>query len=176
VEQQSKQEIESKRKKDSDSANGTSNGVHEFAPELQPQVTAALEAEKQSLEKGIDAWKKMVAVAPTAWPPRRELARVYKKAERWNAFIEVMKDAVEKASWSHPEDKIPLLLEMITVYRERLKLDVMVVNAFNQILSIDPENLEASSALAAQYEQMKRWPDLIALLRKRAGVVSEPAE
>jgi len=176
VEQQSKQESESKRKKDSDSANGTSNGVHEFAPELQPQVTAALEAEKQSLEKGIDAWKKMVAVAPTAWPPRRELARVYKKAERWNAFIEVMKDAVEKASWSHPEDKIPLLLEMITVYRDRLKLDVMVVNAFNQILSIDPENLEASSALAAQYEQMKRWPDLIALLRKRAGVVSEPAE
>jgi pyruvate dehydrogenase complex dehydrogenase (E1) component len=54
-------------------------------------VAAAAEAEKISVEKGIDAWKKVVAAAPQAWAPRRELARVYKKAERWNAFIEVMK-------------------------------------------------------------------------------------
>jgi tetratricopeptide (TPR) repeat protein len=139
-------------------------------------VTAALEAEKQSLEKGIEAWKKLVSAAPGTWPPRRELARVYKKAERWNAFIEVMKDAIEKAHWSDPDDKVPLLLEMIEVYRDRLKLDVMVVNAFSQILSIQPDNLEASQALAAQYEQMKRWPDLISLLRRRASVVPETSE
>ena len=59
---------------------------------------------------------------------------------------------------------------MIEVYRDRLKLDVMVVNAFNQILSIQPNNFEAADALAAQYETMKRWPDLIALLRKKAAV------
>ena len=59
---------------------------------------------------------------------------------------------------------------MIEVYRDRLKLDVMVVNAFNQILTIQPTNFEAADALAAQYETMKRWPDLIALLRKKAAV------
>ena len=64
---------------------------------------------------------------------------------------------------------------MIEVYRDRLKLDVMVVNAFNQILTIQPDNFEAADALAAQYEAMKRWPDLIALLRKKASVV-ETAE
>ena len=96
---------------------------------------------------------------------------MYKKAERWNAFIEVMKEAVEKANWSSPEDKIPVLEEMIEVYRDRLKFDVMVVNAFNQILTIQPDNFEAADALAAQYETMKRWPDLIALLRKKAAVV-----
>ena len=51
-----------------------------------------------SVEKGIDAWKKIVAAAPASWAPRRELARVYKKAERWNALIEVMKEEVEKAN------------------------------------------------------------------------------
>ena len=59
---------------------------------------------------------------------------------------------------------------MIEVYRDRLKLDVMVVNAFNQILNIQPTNFEAADALAAQYETMKRWPDLISLLRKKAAV------
>ena len=94
-----------------------------------------------------------------------------RRRERWNAFIEVLKEAVEKTTWSSPEDKIPILEEMIEVYRDRLKLDVMVVNAFNQILNIQPNNFEAADALAAQYEAMKRWPDLIALLRKKAAVV-----
>src|SRR5260370_23943068 len=52
----------------------------------------------------------------------------------------------------------------------------MVVNAFNQILNIQPANFTAADALAAQYENMKRWPDLISLLRRKAGVVTEPAE
>src|SRR4029077_19374009 len=154
----------------------SSNGHDDFPPEVAPQASAALEAEKQSGERGLGAWKKVAAAAPGAWAPRRELARVYKKAERWNAFIEVMKEAVDKASWHAPEDKIPVLLEMIEVYRERLKLDVMVVNAFNQILSIQPTNFEAADALAAQYETMKRWPDLISLLRKKAAAVETPAE
>ncbi len=139
-------------------------------------MQAAGEAEKQSVEKGIDAWKKIVAAAPASWAPKRELARVYKKAERWNAFIEVMKDAVDKANWAAPDDKIPLLFEMIEVYRDRLKLDVMVVNAFNQILNIQPTNEQAGDALAAQYETMKRWPDLISLLRRKAGAVTETSE
>src|SRR3954464_3453966 len=87
VDQQSKQRQEkghTKRKKDDDEGTGGGNGAPhaDFPPELLTQANAALEAEKQSVEKGIDAWKKVVAAAPSSWPPRRELARVYKKAER----------------------------------------------------------------------------------------------
>ncbi|MFL5304124.1 MAG: tetratricopeptide repeat protein [Polyangia bacterium] len=185
MDQQSKQgQGHGKRKKEDEAAvsggngssNGTSAALDDFPAELAAPVQAAFEAEKQSVDKGIDAWKKIVASAPTAWAPRRELARVYKKAQRWNAFIEVMKDAVDKANWSRPEDKIPVLREMIEIYRDPLKLDVMVVNAFNQILTIQPNNFEAADELAAQYEGMKRWPDLISLLRKKAAVVESPAD
>ena len=99
---------DAKRKPTSENAvlasggNGSPGTHDEFPAELLNQVAAAQEAEKVTVEKGIDAWKKIVAAAPAAWAPRRELARVYKKAERWNAFIEVMKEAVEKAKWSSP--------------------------------------------------------------------------
>ena len=118
MDQQSKQGQEpGKRKKEDEAAvssgngssNGSSAGHDDFPTELAGPVQAAFEAEKQSVDKAIDAWKKIVASAPTAWAPRRELARVYKKAQRWNAFIEVMKEAVDKANWSRPEDKIPVL-------------------------------------------------------------------
>jgi golgin subfamily B member 1 len=158
---------------DKDQTNGA---LDDFPPELREQAAAALEAEEQSLDKGIDAWKKLVASAPNAWPPRRELARVYKKAERWKACVETLKEGVEKAHWESPEEKVPVLFEMVEVYRDRLKLDVMVVNAFNQILTIQPDNLQAVDALSAQFEQMGRWPELISILRKRAQVVAESPE
>jgi tetratricopeptide (TPR) repeat protein len=153
------------------------NGILEdFPPELREQAAAAFEAERASVDKGIDAWKKVVASSPTEWAPRRELARVYKKAERWKACVEVLKEGVEKATWSSPEKKVPVLFEMVELYRDRLKLDVMVVNAFNQILTIQPDNLEAVDALASQYQGMGRWPELISLLRKKAAVVESPEQ
>jgi tetratricopeptide (TPR) repeat protein len=155
----------------------TSNAVLEdFPTELQTQAAAALEIESQSVEKGIDAWKKIVTAAPSAWEPRRELARVYRRAERWKACVEVLKEAVEKATWSAPEAKVPVLLEMVELYRDRLKLDVMVVETYNRILAIQPNNIEVMDALAAQYEVIPRWPELIAVLRRKAAIVTSDEE
>jgi tetratricopeptide (TPR) repeat protein len=162
---------------ESKSADRSSNGILEdFPPELREQAAAALDAERVSVDRGIDAWKKVVAGAPGEWLPRRELARVYKKAERWKAAVEILKEGVEKATWPSPEKKVPVLFEMVELYRDRLKLDVMVVNAFNQILTIQPDNIDAVDALAAQYQTMGRWPELISLLRKKAVVIEAPEE
>jgi len=182
VDHQSKQgqsQGHGKRKKDEEAGASNGNGasgVIEFPEELAGKAKAAYEAEKQSVDKGIAEWKKLVTSAPGEWAPRKALADLLKRAERWNAFVEVMKEGVEKAKWASPEDKIPVLREMIEVYRDRLKLDVMVVNTYNQILTIQPTNASAADELAAQFEAMKRWPDLIALLRKKASVVEEKDE
>lgn len=160
-----------KGREDKRSGSGPNGILEDFPPEMRDAAAAAFDAEAQSVDKGIDAWKKLVAGAPAEWAPRRELARVYKKAERWKLCVEVLKEGVEKATWSSAELKVPVLFEMIELYRDRLKLDVMVVNAFNQILTIQPDNLEAVDALAGQYQGMGRWPELISLLRKKAAVV-----
>jgi tetratricopeptide (TPR) repeat protein len=159
---------------DEEQSHQSPNGaLDDFPVELRDQAAAALEAETSSLERAIDAWKRLVSSAPTAWAPRRELARVYKQAERWKACVETLKEGVEKAVFPSQAEKIPVLFEMVEVYRDRLKLDVMVVNAFNQILTIQPDNLQAVDALARQYESMGRWPELIAILRKKAAVVTD---
>jgi len=157
----------------------TSNGtLDDFPAELRIQASAALDAERQSIEKGIDAWKKLVGSAPTASEPRRELARVYKQAERWKACVEILKEAVEKAVWPIPDAKVPLLLEMVEIYRDRLKLDVNVIDAYHRILAIQPTNVEVMDALVAQLEGSAnpRWPDIIALLRKKAASAGSTQE
>jgi len=157
----------------------TSNAtLEDFPAELHNQAEAALDAERQSIEKGIDAWKKLVSAAPTVWEPRRELARLYKQAERWKACVEILKEAVDKASWSVPDAKIPLLLEMVEIYRDRLKLDVNVIDSYNRILVIQPGNVEIMDALIRQLESSPnpRWPDIISLLRKKAAAVESAGE
>lgn len=157
----------------------TSNGtLEDFPAELRTQAESALDAERQSIEKGIDAWKKLVGSAPGAWEPRRELARLYKQAERWKACVEILKEAVEKASWPTPDAKVPLLLEMVDIYRDRLKLDVNVIDSYNRILVIQPGNIEIMDALIRQFESSAnpRWPDIIGLLRRKAAVVQSPEE
>ena len=67
-----------KRKKESSAVSG--NGVPDDLPsELKTKANAANEAAKQSVDKGIDAWKKIVAEAPKAYAPRRALADLYRR-------------------------------------------------------------------------------------------------
>ena len=106
--------------------------------------------------------------APAAWEPRRELARLYKQAERWKACVEILKEAVEKASWSTPEAKVPLLLEMVEIYRERLKLDVNVIDSYNRILAIQPGNVgRRTPSSRSSNAANPRWPDIIRFCARR---------
>ena len=144
--------------------------------DVKSAMDAAHKAESAGPDKGIEAWRKIVQANPTLRGPRRELQRVYTKAERWNALIELMKEEVEKLPDTTPEEKVALLYEMVDVYKTRLKLDTMVVNTYNAILALRPTEQRALDALAAQFEHMKRWPDLIGVLQKKAPTLSAGPE
>jgi tetratricopeptide (TPR) repeat protein len=143
---------------------------------VRAQMDAAQKAEGQSVDKGIEAWRKIVAAHPTLRAPRRALAEVYRRAERWNALIELLKEEVEKLPDTTDDEKVELLFDMVEVYKTRLKLDVMVINSFNAILALRPGDGRALDALATQYEQMKRWPDLIGVLNKKAEATYDAPE
>ncbi|MSP17021.1 MAG: tetratricopeptide repeat protein, partial [Myxococcales bacterium] len=141
----------------------------------QALMDAAKKAESLGPDKAVEAWKKAVAADAARRAPRRELVRVLRKAERWTALVEALKDE-ESHACTRPDDKAAVLGEIAEVYRERLKLDVMVANTLAQIVQLQPGNADALDQLAAQYEAMKRWPDLIKTLAAKAGRVGDVAE
>ena len=65
--------------------------------------------------------------------------------------------------------------QLVDIYRERLRLDVMAMNSLNAIIALDPQNHRALDALIAQFEHMKRWPDLINTLTKKAQLAASGA-
>ncbi|MEK6606105.1 MAG: hypothetical protein AABZ30_00420, partial [Myxococcota bacterium] len=138
-------------------------------------IEAARAAEALGVDKGIEAWRKVAHAGPRARLPRRELGRIYRAAGRWNPLVESLKELVERLPAERTDEKVATLFEMTEVYRERLKLDVMVLQTLNQVLATDPKSRRALDALEAQYDALKRWPDLIKVLEKKAALLTDTA-
>ena len=54
------------------------------------------------------------------------------------------------------DEKVKRYLEIVAIYRDRLNLDVMVVNTYLNILALKPDHPAALAALAARYEAQGR--------------------
>ncbi|PIE17900.1 MAG: hypothetical protein CSA65_07020 [Proteobacteria bacterium] len=149
--------------------------VHEDVDEATKALfDAAAEAEAEAPEKGVEAWRKVAQRQRKLRTPKRHLAKLYRELERWNQLADVLKD--EKDLVDDPVEKKAMLLEMVELYRERLNLDVMVVNSLAELHKLDPQDAAVLDEMIVQYESMSRWTDLISTLKKKAEVVADAVE
>lgn len=156
------------------SHNGAQEPEEEIDDAVRQAMDAAREAEGQGTDRAVDAWRKAIAMAPDKRGPRRGLARVLREAERWNPLADALKEEEQKACPT-PASQIEVLREMVEVYRA-LRHDHMIATLLGRILEIDEANIEVIDTLAAQYESMKRWPDLVATLKRKAEHLEDPAK
>jgi len=127
-------------------------------------------------ERAIDAWKHALRLDPTNPRAPERLKQLYRTAGKWNALVEVLKTEADAVPDEETERKVGLLREMIPIYRDQLGLDVMVINTWNAILSLDPGDPDALDALARTYESTNRWNDLIGVLTKQADASDDAEE
>ncbi|MEE2787852.1 MAG: tetratricopeptide repeat protein [Myxococcota bacterium] len=149
------------------SAQLASSDKDEIKLTLGKRMAEVAEAHLKNPEKAIDIWKGVVKVAPDDVEAREALKRLYRAASKWNALLEFLKEDLAEVGSQDPDGAIAILTEMVEVYRDRLKLPVMVANVYHQLLELDPTNLEALDALEARYRSANRWTDLIEILERR---------
>jgi tetratricopeptide (TPR) repeat protein len=141
---------------------------------------AELAEAQNNPEKAIEAWKQHLRADPageSAHAARAALARLYRRTEKWNALLDLMKEELERVPEADVAARVAKLHEVVEIYRDKLRLDVMVINTYNAILKIDPDNRRAADELAAKYRALGRWNDLIAVLTRKvdtdAGLAPE---
>jgi tetratricopeptide (TPR) repeat protein len=156
-------------------APGTPTGAAEARSRaLAIEIAELAEASLGSPDKAIDAWKQMLRADPTSVEARRALERLYRKTEKWNALLDLMKEEVEKLPEADVRGRVARLLDIVDIYRDRLKLDVMVINTFNTILKLDPDHRRALDELAGKYKALGRWNDLIGVLTRKSELEDAP--
>ncbi len=135
---------------------------------------AELAEAQNNPEKAIEAWKQHLRTDPASVQARAALKRLYRRTEKWNALLDLMKDEVDRLGDGDVAGKVARLFEVAEIYRDRLKLDVMVINTYNAILKLDPENQRAGDELAAKFRALGRWNDLIAVLTRKSEAPNVP--
>ncbi len=160
--------------------------LRQVVEDPQQQLALAVEMaqiandEMASPEKAIDVWKSVLKIDPENAEARKHLHDLYQSAQKWNALLEFYKEDIaqlgdDDASPQAVAQKVALHLKMVEIYRDHLKLDVMVINTYNAILLLDPANEDAIDALAGRYEEGRRWNDLINVLGRKIDVVAQRA-
>ncbi len=145
------------------------------APKAAPatEIPADLESAMQKArsaeggpDKGVSAWKSVIASNPSAQAPRRELARVLRGASSWAQLVDALKDEEAKAAPT-PIEKAHVFVELADAYG-KLNNDNQVIASLTQAIHHDPSMMDAYDKLASLYENKKRWPDLVKVLGEKA--------
>jgi tetratricopeptide (TPR) repeat protein len=127
--------------------------------------TAQLAQKTQGMgERAIEAWKNVQRLDPQHPEASRVLKELYARSEKWNALCEVLKAQIDATPDTAAPEKIELLRELATVYRDKLRLDGMLINVYNTILRLQPNDRKTLEALADKYRELGRWNDLINVL------------
>ena len=96
----------------------------------------------------------------------------YESAEKWKEFADVLNQEVESIDPDDVEARIAGLTRLVNVLNQYLRQDAKVVALYVEILQLDPSNEAALEALSQKYEKMRKWPELVSLLRQRADDAS----
>ncbi|MGB0679443.1 MAG: hypothetical protein ACPGUV_07270, partial [Polyangiales bacterium] len=115
--------------------------------QLALQVARDASEDGEQLERGIDAWKMVQRLEPQQPEALGALRRLYHKAQKWNALVELMRVELESKPAEDVAGRVAVLRAMVPIYRDNLHLDVMVIRTYNAILELLPQDSEALDAL-----------------------------
>jgi tetratricopeptide (TPR) repeat protein len=135
---------------------------------------AQLAEAQNNPEKAIEAWKQHLRQDPASTEARTALARLYRRTEKWNALLDLMKEETERLPEGDIAGRVDRLHQVVEVYRDKLRLPLMVINTYNAILKIDPDNQRATDELATMFRSTGRWNDLIAVLTRKSESANVP--
>ncbi len=140
------------------------------------EMADVAETRLKNREKAIDIWKSILRLDAENVEAREALRRLYFDTGKWNALLEFLKEDLKLVPEADIEPQVEVYRQMIAIYRDQLGLPVMVINTYNQILQVDPQNGEALDALEQKYRESSRWNDLIGILNRRAEAADETGD
>ena len=152
-----------------------------FSPEEQRILNAARTAESAGGNKAIDAWRDASNKLAGKRYPRNRLRELYSEAGKWSNVADLLKDDLKGDPMRDVEQTKAAYWQLIEIYRDHLRQPGLVVTTLASLEKVleDAHDTEALLKVVetqqAQFDAMKRWPDLIGRIRRRAELTVDQA-
>lgn len=106
----------------------------------------------------IDLWNEVIANDAENAEALNALAGLHERAKDWQALADVLQKQVDSTYDSTAKQN--LLGKLGQLYGERLNNDEAAVEAWRQLLTLNPQDRKAQEALKKKYLTLGRWDDL----------------
>ena len=106
----------------------------------------------------VDLWNEVIENDPENAEALNALAGLHERSKDWNALVVVLQKQVDTTFDTKAKEN--LLGKLGQLYGERLNDDEAAVEAWRQLLAINPQERKAQEALKKKYLTLGRWDDL----------------
>lgn len=139
---------------------------------LQAYLCMALDQE----DKAADALRRVLRRNKTERAALELSAALYGTLDREANQADAIRTLVGALEEGDNAYKGLLLRKVARIYKEELKQDQQVVLTLQQLVEVEPHNIAVLDDLAERLEEMKRYPDLVEVLRTKAAALQDPDE
>jgi tetratricopeptide (TPR) repeat protein len=110
---------------------------------------------------------------PRSWEAHQRLRAIYEKTNNWAKVVKVAERQLFLTE--DPTERAPRAIELGVLWRDRLRDAKKATAAFERVLEIDADNLEALRALAPLYQEARNFERLIFTDEKLLDQTEDPA-
>ena len=103
-----------------------------------------------------------------------ELERLAGLGDKWQDFVSLYETVLQ--TLGHVQASVALHLRVAAAYDRELHTPEHAGTHYQIVLSIEPENLRALDALENLLVRYNKWPEVVAVLQRRADLSQEPDE
>lgn len=137
---------------------------------------AKLAESQENASKAIEQYKTVLRADPDNQEAREALKRLYAQTESFNALVELHRQDLERTPPTEVAERVAILREIASIYRDRAKNDAALVTVLTQLVQLDEKDVAAVRELVQVYEALGRWRDLLAYQQRLADLSENTVE
>ena len=123
--------------------------------------------------RAVELWGKVVDIRGEDAIALSGLADLHEMAGEWSPLTEVLEKQV--AATPDVEARIPIYKRLGRIWGEKLSRERNSLESWQKVLEIDPQDVDALRAIAANYKSAGAWEELSQALRRLIQVGSSAA-
>src|SRR5882724_3272930 len=131
-------------------------------------------------QKAIEQYKSILRQDADSTEARDALKRLYKQTQGYNALVELLRQQLERTPAEQYQERLGILREVATVYRQYVRSDTALLSVLNQIVQLDDKldehDVDEMRELVGLYDKLGRHRDLITNQLKLAEITPDIEE
>ena len=131
-------------------------------------------------QKAIEQYKAVLRNDPDNTEAREKLKGFYKQTQSHNALVELLRQQLERLPADAYQNRLAVLREVATIYREYIKNDTALLSVLNQIVQLDDKLDEHDAGemreIVGLYDRLGRARDMITYQLKLAEITPDLEE